>query len=62
MQEFFVITKVSRADLEKAGFDVSDVDDITMKYLARKMGEFYGECGFWDDLAVIANNLCIPRK
>ena len=49
----FPITSICREDLEEAGFDVSGIDDGTMKQIASKMAnaktgrelKFLGECG-----------------
>lgn len=41
MKDEFVISVLSRADLEALGFDVSNVDDDTMQRLADKLGDDY---------------------
>ena len=61
-KEFFEITSVSREDLESAGFDASNVDDIVMSTLADKMADDYLEQLFWSSLRIIAENLNIPKK
>ena len=60
--EDFIITSVSREDLESAGFDASNVDDIVMSTLADKMADDYLEQLFWSSLRIIAENLDIPKK
>ena len=59
---FFPIAKVSRDDLDAAGFDVSEVSDSTMELLAKKLGDSYVGNGFWIDLQITADYLEIPRK
>lgn len=62
MKESFVITSVSREDLEEIGFDTSKVSDETMEYLAKKLGNDYCEQLFWSSLEIIAEYLEIPKK
>ena len=62
MKESFVITEVSREDLEEIGFDTSKVSDETMERLARKLGDDYCEQLFWTSLEVMAEYLEIPKK
>ncbi len=56
------ITSVHRADLEGLGYDVSNVDDVTMERLANKMADAYLEHVHWLDLPNIANDLGIPKR
>jgi hypothetical protein len=58
----FEITSVCLADLEQQGFDVSNVDDATMKRLASKMSDAYCEQNFWSDLDIIAEHLGIKKQ
>lgn len=58
----FSITSVCRADLEREGFDVTNVTDDTMSELASKMEDAYVEQNFWTDLKIIASDLDIPTK
>lgn len=62
MKESFVITEVSREDLEGIGFDTSKVSDETMERLARKLGDDYCEQLFWTSLEIIAEYLEIPKR
>lgn len=62
MKESFVITEVSREDLEEIGFDTSKVSDETMERLARKLGDDYCEQLFWTSLEIIAEYLEIPKR
>lgn len=62
MKEFFQITAVSRDDLEAKGFDVSNVTDLMMEQLARKMADDYLEQMYWISLEIIAENMGIERK
>lgn len=62
MKESFVITEVSREDLEGIGFDTSKVSDETMERLARKLGDDYCEQLFWISLEIIAEHLEIPKR
>lgn len=62
MKDSFVISKVSREDLEALGFDTSEVSDDTMERLANKLGDDYCEQLFWTSLDIIAEYLEIPKK
>ena len=62
MKESFVITEVSREDLEELGFDTSEVSDETMEYLAKKLGNDYCEQLFWISLKITAEYMEIPKK
>lgn len=57
----FSITSVCRADLEEAGFDVTNVDDDDMKELASKMANAYCDMIFWADLKILAEYLGIKK-
>lgn len=59
---YFPISSVCRDDLERKGFDVSDVTDSQMKELAAKLGDDYCEQLFWTSVEIIAEDrLGIPR-
>jgi predicted house-cleaning noncanonical NTP pyrophosphatase (MazG superfamily) len=58
----FPITSVCREDLEHIGFDVSKVDDATMKELAEKLADDYCEQLFWGSLEILADHLEIPKR
>lgn len=62
MKESFVITSVSRGDLEALGYDTSEVSDEQMEYLARKMADDYCEQLFWTSLDILAECLEIPKE
>lgn len=62
MKDSFVISEVSREDLEELGFDISEVSDTTMEYLAKKLGDDYCEQLFWTSLKIIAEYMGIPKK
>ena len=63
MKESFVISEVSREDLEYLGYDTSYVSDSTMERLASKLGDDYCDQLFWISLDVIAGEcLGIPKK
>ena len=62
MKESFVISEVSREDLEELGYDTSLVSDETMEYLAKKLGNDYCEQLFWTSLDIIAEYMEIPKK
>lgn len=62
MKEEFVISVLSRADLEALGFDVSNVDDDTMQRLADKLGNDYCEQLFWSSLEILAEYFEIPKE
>ena len=61
MKEEFVISVLSRADLEALGFDVSNVDDDTMQRLADKLGDDYCEQLFSSSLKILAEYFEIPK-
>lgn len=61
MKEEFVISVLSRADLEALGFDVSSVDDDTMQRFADKLGDDYCEQLFWSSLKILAEYFEIPK-
>lgn len=59
---YFVISRVHRDDLRELGYDTSRVDDATMTRLAGKLTDAYCENVFWVNLAIIADDLGIPRQ
>lgn len=59
---FFPITSVHRDDLEVAGFDVTEVSDLTMERLAKYMCDAYLGDLFWVSLKIVAEELGIPKK
>lgn len=61
MKDEFIISVLSRADLEALGFDVSSVDDGTMQRLADKLGDDYCEQLFWSSLKILAEYFEIPK-
>lgn len=62
MKESFVISEVSREDLDELEYDASKVSDETMERLASKLGDDYCEQLFWTSLDIIAEYLEIPKK
>lgn len=58
----FIITAVSREDLEEKGFDTSEVSDEQMGILASKMADDYLEQLYWISLVITAEYLGIPKK
>lgn len=58
----FVISEVSKGDLEELGFDTTNVTDEQMECLASKLGDDYCEQLFWISLGGIAEMLGIPKK
>ena len=62
MKESFVISEVSREDLEELGYDASEVSDETMERLASKLGDDYCEQLFWTSLDIIAECMEIPKR
>ena len=59
---FFYITSVHRDDLEKLGFDVSQVTDKQMKSLAKQMADDYCNQLFHSSLDILAELNGIPKK
>jgi len=62
MKESFIVTQVSREDLEEIGYDTSEVSDDTMERLASKLGNDYCEQLFWTSLDIIAEYMGIPKR
>ena len=62
MKESFIISELSREDLEEVGFDASNISDETMEKLANKLGDDYCEYLFWTSLKINAEYLEIPKK
>ena len=62
MKDSFVISRVSREDLEAIGFDTSNVSDSTMERLASRLGDDYCNQLFWISLDIMAEYFEIPRK
>jgi hypothetical protein len=62
MKESFIVTQVSREDLETIGYDTSEVSDDTMERLASKLGDDYCEQLFWTSLDIMAEYMEIPKK
>lgn len=60
-KESFVVTSVSRSDLEGIGFDTSKVSDAQMERLAEKMAEDYINQMFWISLEILAEDLGFPK-
>lgn len=59
---YFQATATSREDLERYGFDTTDVDDEDMRELARKLESDYCEQLYWLSLDIIAQQgLDIPK-
>lgn len=52
-KEWFTITKLSRDDLHKIGYDGTSVDDATMQKIADKIEEMFTSSGdFWQYLEI----------
>ena len=62
MKETFIVTQVSREDLEAIGYDTSEVSDDTMERLASKLGDDYCEQLFWTSLDIMAEYMEIPKR
>ena len=62
MKESFVISELSREDLEEVGFDASNISDETMEKLANKLGDDYCEYLFWTSLKINAEGLGLPKR
>lgn len=59
---WFRVTSVHRDDLERLGFDTTDVDDCDMKDIARRLEDDYCEQLFHQSLEIIADQgLDIPK-
>ena len=52
---YFKVTAVSREDLQREGFNVTNVDDSDMTEIARKLADDYCEQLFWLSLEIIAD-------
>lgn len=53
----FLITSVSRDDLEEAGFDPSGITDEQMEWLAGKMADDYIAQLFWEQIDILAEQI-----
>lgn len=49
MAKKFIVTEVTREDLESQGYS-SDVDDVTMEEISSYMGEVITTCDYWSAL------------
>jgi hypothetical protein len=59
----FVITSVTREDLECNGFDTTDITDEQMKELAKRMCSDYLEQMYWLSMRIIAEDIMeFPKK
>lgn len=59
---YFQVTATSREDLERYGFDTTDVDDEDMREIARRLESDYCEQLYWLSLDIIAQQgLDIPK-
>ena len=59
---YFQVTAPSREDLERYGFDTTDVDDEDMREIARRLESDYCEQLYWLSLDIIAQQgLDIPK-
>jgi len=61
MKEEFVISVLSRADLEGIGYDTSNISDEEMQRLADKLGDDYCDQLFWISLKVLAEDMEFPK-
>ena len=61
-QEAFVVTTLSRQDLESLGFNTKRVSDFKMERLASKLSDDYCEQLFWISLQSIAEYERIPKR
>lgn len=59
---FFYITSVHRDDLEAAEFDVSEVSDDQMEWLAKQMRNDYCTQMFHESMEILAECLGFPKK
>lgn len=57
MKEDFIISTLSRTDLEDLGFDTTNVSDETMESLARKLSDDYCEQMFSISLKIMAEDI-----
>jgi hypothetical protein len=60
--DFFLIARLHRDDLEQLGFDASTVDDAMMELLARGLEDVYVQNWFWIGLEMLADDLKIKRR
>lgn len=59
---FFYITSVHRDDLEAKDFDVSEVTDNEMEYLAKRMCGDYCTQMFHESMSILAECMGVPKK
>ena len=60
-QNEFVISVLSREDLEELGYDTSNLSNDMMQKIANKLGDYYCDYAFLDDLISLANYFNIPK-
>lgn len=61
VEEYFPVTFIHRDDLQHRGFDLTNVDNITMTQIAGIMEDYYMDNGFWNDLYSACEKLEIPK-
>ncbi len=61
----FEVSSVSRADLVQAGFPqelIAQLTDEQMERIAAKMGDYYNNQGYWDDLVAATGHVTDPPE
>jgi predicted HAD superfamily phosphohydrolase len=58
----FVVISLAREDLERLGYDTSNISDTTMKELASLMGSHYRNHLFWEYLERSSSLMNIPKR
>lgn len=59
--KFYLVLELGRADLIREGYDVSKVNDDTMKEIATRMGDGMTDPAFWISLRTVADEMKIPK-
>lgn len=59
---YFVVTRIHRDDLNSIGFDGDNVSNEDMEKIASRMDCNYLNQTYWEDMAIIADAMGIPRK
>ena len=62
MKEFFVITSISRDDLESLGYKTENITDEEMEKLAKKMADDYLEQMYWLSMDILAESMGFEIK
>lgn len=61
-KEIFIISELTRDDLEALGYDAKNLSNNMMQQIADDLCDYYCEQLFWISLEAIANHYNIRRR